>query len=173
MSGRYSIRVQAPRASRARLAYKLHAGLAKRDDTAPGIELRNDDRVGGRLRGSGLDSLDLYRFSITRRSDLRVRLQTSHDFDVSLLSDGGNRLDRAADGLERRIGLGRYFIAVRARNGDGGDYTLSRLARTITSSRMLADGARDTTLPEGGSVALQLRVSEQVDGPATFTVERF
>ncbi|MEZ0291249.1 MAG: hypothetical protein ACAH82_01855 [Solirubrobacteraceae bacterium] len=173
VSGRYSIRVQAPRASRARLAYKLHAGLAKRDDTAPGIELRNDDRVGGRLRGSGLDSLDLYRFSITRRSDLRVRLQTSHDFDVSLLSDGGNRLDRAADGLERRIGPGRYFIAVRARNGDGGDYTVSRLARTITSSRMLADGARDTTLPEGGSVALQLRVSEQVDGPATFTVERF
>ena len=165
-----------PGAARVTRAARLPAPRrARRSATTrrPGIELRNDDRVGGRLRGSGLDSLDLYRFSITARSDLRVRLRTSHDFDVALLSDGGNRLERAADGLERRIGPGRYFIAVRARNGDGGDYTLSRLARTITSSRMLVDGARDTTLPEGGSVALQLRVSQQVDGPATFTVERF
>ena len=74
--------------------YRLHAGLAKRDDTAPGIEIANDDRVGGKLRGSGLDSLDLYRFSVTRRSDLKVRLRTTHDFDVSLITDGGNRLGR-------------------------------------------------------------------------------
>ena len=155
------------------IPYRLHAGLAKRDDTAPGIELANDDRVGGRLRGSGLDSLDLYRFSVTRRSDLEVRLRTTHDFDVSLITDGGNRLGRATGGLEERIGPGRYFIAVRARNGDGGGYTLSRLARTITRSRMLVDGARSGALPAGGSAALQLRVSQEVDGPATFTVERF
>ncbi len=173
VSGRYSIRVQAPRASRAVIPYRLHAGLAKRDDTAPGIEIANDDRVGGKLRGSGLDSLDLYRFSVTRRSDLKVRLRTTHDFDVSLITDGGNRLGRATGGLEERIRPGRYFIAVRARNGDGGGYTLSRLARTITRSRMLVDGARSGALPAGGSAALQLRVSQQVDGPATFTVERF
>ena len=174
VSGRYSIRVQAPRASRARLAYKLHAGLAKRDDTAPGhraAQRRPRRRPAPRLRARLARPLPL--LDHASAATCACGSQTSHDFDVSLLSDGGNRLDRAADGLERRIGPGRYFIAVRARNGDGGDYTLSRLARTITSSRMLADGARDTTLPEGGSVALQLRVSEQVDGPATFTVERF
>ena len=172
-SGRYSVRVQAPRASRARLAYRLHAGPAKADDTAPGIELRNDDRVGGRLRGSGLDSLDLYRFSVTRSSDLRVRLRTTHNFDVSLLTDGGSRVGRAGDQLERRIRPGRYFIAVRARDGDGGGYSLSRLARTITRSRMLVDGARSGAVPVGTSVALQLNVTQEVNGPATFTVERF
>ena len=172
-SGRYSIRIQAPRASRARLPYRLHAGLARRDDTAPGIELANDRRVGGKLRGSGLDALDLYRFSVTRRSDLRIRLRTTHDFDVSLLTAGGNRLGRGVDAFETRIRPGRYFIAVRPRNGDDGGYTLSRLARTITSARMLVDGARHRALPSGGSVALQLRVSQQVSGPATLTIERF
>ena len=173
VSGRYSIRILAPRASRARLAYRLHAGLAKADDTAPGIQIRNDDRVGGKLRGSGLDALDLYRFSITRRSDLRIRLRTTHDFDVSLISDGGNQIGRGVGSLERRVSPGRYFIAVRARNGDGGGYTLSRLTRTITASRTLVDGARATSVPAGGSVGLELRVSQGVDGPATLVVERF
>ena len=85
----------------------------------------------------------------------------------------GSRLGRGVDAFETRIGPGRYFIAVRPRNGDDGGYTLSRLARTITAARMLVDGARQRTVPTGGSVALQLRVSQEVSGPATFTVERF
>jgi hypothetical protein len=177
-SGRYTVFVRAPRASRARIAYRLGAGPARADDTAPGIELANDDRVGGSLRGAALDGLDLYRFSVARRSDLRVRLGTSHDFHLVLLGDGGQRLGCACGGagdkqLDRRIAPGRYFIAVRARNADGGSYVLRRLARTITSSRTLADGERSATLPAGGSIQLGLAVTPAVDGRATLVVERF
>jgi hypothetical protein len=177
-TGRYTVFVRAPRASRARIPYRLAAGPAGIDDTAPGIELANDDRVGGSLHGAGLDGLDLYRFSVARPSDLRVRLRTSHDFNVVLLSDGGRRLGCGCDGpgdkqLEERIRPGRYFIAVRARNADGGGYTLSRLARTITRSRTLADGERSATVPAGGTIALSLAVSPEVAGRATLLVERF
>jgi hypothetical protein len=177
-SGRYTVFVRARRASRARIAYRLGAAPAQADDTAPGIELRNDDRVRGSLRGSAVDGLDLYRFSVARRSDLTVRLRTSHDFRVLLLTDTGHQVacgcGSAGDKrLERRIEPGRYFLAVRARNGDGGTYVLSRLARTITRSRTLADGQRSATVSSGSSTELSLVVSPGVDGRATLLVERF
>jgi hypothetical protein len=172
-SGRYTIFVRAPRASRARIAYRLGAGPARADDTAPGIEIENDDRVGGRLRGSALDGLDLYRFSVARRSDLRVRLETAHDFRVSLLTDTGGLIQSGESQLDRRIAPGRYFLAVRARNGDGGGYVLSRLARTITRSRTLAAGRRSATVAAGGSIQLSVGVSPGVAGRATLLVERF
>jgi hypothetical protein len=177
-SGRYTIFVRAPRASRARIPYRLGAGLARADDTAPGIELANDDRVGGSLRGSALDGLDLYRFSVARRSDLRVRLRTAHDFDVQLLTEGGHRLACGCGSpgdkeVVRRITPGRYFIAVRARNGDGGRYVLARPARTITRSRTLAAGKTSASIPAGGSIAISLVVSPTVDGRVSMLVERF
>ena len=172
-NGRYAVYVQAPRASRAVIAYRLRAGRALRDDTAPGMELANDRRVGGRLDGAELDALDLYRFSVTRRSDLEVRLRTTHDFDVALLSAGGRRISGGGTRLDSRIRPGRYFIAVRARNGAAGRYTLSRLTRTITRARTLVDGARGVSVPVGATVQLGLRVRPAVDGRATLTVERF
>jgi hypothetical protein len=59
---------------------------------------------------------------------------------------------------------------VRARNGANGSYVLSRLARTITSSRTLVSPA--TTGP-GGGVQLSVRVTPAVNGRATLLVERF
>jgi len=177
-SGRYTVHVRAPRASRARLAYRLRAGRAERDDSAPGIELENDDRVAGALRGSELDALDLYRFSLARRSDLRLRLGTTRDFHVLLLSASGRRLACGCGGagakeVERRLAPGRYFVAVRARDGAGGGYVLSRLARTITSARTLVNGSRSATVASGATVELGLAVTPALDGPATLVVERF
>jgi hypothetical protein len=172
-AGRYTIFVRAPRASRARIAYRLRAGRAGPDDTAPGIEIANDDRVRGSLRGAELDSLDLYRFSVSRPSDLGVRLRTTANFQVLLLTDGGRRIASGETEVDRRIAAGRYFIAVRARHGANGGYVLSRLARTITRSEMLADGVRSATVPSGAAVPLSLRVSPTVDGRATMLVERF
>jgi hypothetical protein len=177
-SGRYLIYVNAPRASRAQLPYKLRVGPAGRDDTAPGLEIENDDRVGGALAGGELDAVDLYRFSVARRSDLRIRLETTHDFRVVLLSDGGRRLacgcgSAGRKRVEARIRPGRYFLAVRAVDGDGGRYVLSRLARTITTSRMLANGRRATAIALGDAIDLSLRVAPVVDGAATLRVERF
>ena len=91
-TGRYTLHVRAPRASRVQLPYRLRVGPAERDDSAPGVVLADDRRVAGELAGDELDALDLYRFTLARRSDLRVRLRTTQDFDLRLLSEGGRRL---------------------------------------------------------------------------------
>jgi hypothetical protein len=177
-SGVYTIRVAAPRASRAVRTYFLRVGRAGADDSAPGLPLADDHRVHGALHGEALDTIDLYRFTLPRRSDVRIRLATARDFDVQLLRSTGGRIacacgEPGAKDLTRRLRAGRYFIAVRARNGDHGGYVLSRLASVITRSRMLVDGKRSESVPPGRSVALQLRVSPAVTGRATLVVERF
>ncbi len=171
-SGLYTLHVQAPRASRDRIRYRLRAGRAAADDMAPGIRLPNDQRVRGRLSGSELDAVDLYRFSIATRSTVRLTLRTGADFELRLLDEGGDRIASGAD-LERRLAPGRYFLAVRALDGAGGRYALRRLARVITRSQMRVDGGSSATIAPGGSVGLALEVSPAVDGPATMTVERF
>lgn len=171
-SGRYTIHVQAPRASRAQLPYRLRVGPAGRDDTAPGLVLANDRRVRGALHGRALDALDLYRFSVTERSEVRIRLRTGSDFRADLLSEGGRRLGSGSE-FTRRLSPGRYFVAVRANDGAGGRYVLSRLARTITNARMLAGGARSVTIPLGSTIPLGLAVTPAVSGRATLVVERF
>jgi hypothetical protein len=177
-SGRYTLHVRAPRASRIQLPYRLRVGPAQRDDSAPGVVLSDDRRVKGSLAGNELDALDLYRFTLARRSDLSVRLSTARDFDLRLLTDGGRRLacscgTTGSKELTRRLSPGRYFIAVRARDGEHGKYVLSRLARTITRSSMLIDGQRRATVAPGSTVALTLRVTPAVDGRATMVIERY
>ncbi len=177
-SGLYTLLVRAPRASRARLNYRLRVGRALADDTAPGLLLADDDRRRGSLQGSELDALDLYRFTIARPSDLRVRLRTGAELDVLLLADDGRRRACGCGGsgdkqFQQRVRPGRYFLAVRARNGADGSYVLSRLTRTITHSRTLAGGARSTTIAPGAGVRLGVRVEPAVSGRATLLVERF
>jgi hypothetical protein len=177
-SGRYTLLVRAPRASRARLNYRLRVGPALADDTAPGIVLANDRRVRGSLQGSELDALDLYRFTVDRRSDLRVRLKTGAELDVLLLNENGHRLACGCGGsgtkqVEERVRPGRFFLAVRARNGAAGRYVLSRLARTITNATTLAGARKRTVVAAGVSVRLSVRVSPAVQGRATLLVERF
>ena len=176
-SGRYTLHVRAPRASRVQLPYRLRVGPAKRDDSAPGVVLLDDRPVNGNLAGHELDALDLYRFTLARRSDLRVRLGTAHDFDVRILSDRGRRLacgcgSTGSKELTRRLSPGRYFVAVRAGDGEHGRYVLSRLARTITRSTTLIDGERSATVAPGRTVALTLRVTPAVAGRAGMLVER-
>jgi hypothetical protein len=176
-AGVYTVHVQAPRASRAALRYRLRAGLAGRDDSAPGLMLADDRRVGGSLHGNELDALDLYRFTVARRSDVRVRLRTKRDFDLRLLTDGGRRMS-ASTGfagtkeLTRRLAPGRYFIAIRARDGARGRYALSRLSRVITHATTLVDGRRSTTAAPGETVQLSVRVTPTVTGEASLLVER-
>ena len=172
-SGTYTVLLNAPRGSRDRLTYRLRAGLAGRDDSAPGIPLADDRRVQGSLAGDELDALDLYRFTIARRADLRLRLDSRADFDLRLITATGNRLGSATDELVRRLRPGRYYVAVRARDGAAGRYTLSRLARTITRAHMTVDGQRHRTLAPGQTASLTLRVTPSVDGGATIVVERY
>ena len=177
-TGLHTLHVQAPRASRDRIRYRLRVGRAAADDMAPGIRLANDQRVRGALRGAEIDAVDLYRFSIATRSRLRLTLRTSADFDLELLDETGDRIACACDQpggkeLERRLAPGRFFVAVRSRDGAGGRYTLRRLARVITGSRMRVDGGSSATVAPGGAVGLALDVSPAADGPTTMLVERF
>ena len=176
--GTYSVLVHAPRGSRDRLTYRVRFGRAGADDTAPGVRLANDVRVRGRLHGSALDAIDMYRFSVARPSELRVRLGTGKDFDLRLLTDTGHRIEcecgfSGSKEIERRVRPGRYFLVVRARDGANGHYSLRRLARTITHSRMLVDGRRGTTVGPGQGVTLDLTVSPPVAGRASLLIERF
>ena len=172
-SGTYTVLLTAPRGSRARLPYRLRAGLAKRDDSAPGVPLADDHRVRGSLAGNELDALGLYRFTLAQRADLRVRLDAGADFDMRLMTSTGNRLASAEDELVRRLKPGRYYIAVRARDGASGRYTLSRLARTITRANMTVNGGQHPTLAPGQSASLSLHVTPAVNGRATLVVERY
>jgi len=172
-TGRYPMLVRAPRASRTALPYRLKVGPAQADDTAPGLALTADRAVSGRLTGSELDSLDLYRFGVARRSDMRLRLRTERSFQLTLLSAGGRTIGSGRHVIESRLPRGRYYVAVTALDGANGAYALSRHARAITTARMLVDGRRQAYVPEGRSVSLSLRVSPAVTGPSTLLVERF
>jgi hypothetical protein len=169
-TGLHTLHVQAPRAARERIRYRLRAGRAAADDMAPGLRLANDQGVRGGLNGAELDAVDLYRFSISNRSRVRLTLRTGADFDLELRRESGGRLASGGADLERRLSPGRYFVAVRARDGAAGRYVLRRLARVITRADMSAD--RNTVAP-GGTVGLELQVTPDVDGPVTMRVERF
>jgi hypothetical protein len=177
-SGLHTLHVQAPRGSRERIRYRLRAGRAGADDTAPGLRLADDRRVKGSLHGSALDAVDLYRFTVARPSRMRITLATSKSFDLRLKRDTGRTLAcecgfAGGKEIELRLKPGRYFVVVRARDGAGGHYTLRRLARTITHSRTLVNGRRSATVAPGTGVTLELAVAPAVDGRATLLVERF
>jgi hypothetical protein len=169
----HTLHVQAPRAARERIRYRLRVGRAAADDMAPGLRLANDRAVRGGLNGAELDAVDLYRFSIGNRSRVRLTLRTSADFDLELRRESGGHIASGGTDLERRLAPGRYFVAVRALDGARGRYVLRRLARVITRSDMSVEGGSRSTVPPGAAVGLELRVTPAVDGPATMRVERF
>jgi len=178
--GRYSIQVQAPRSRRGALPYHVQVARAGEDDTAPGRELANDDRVRGALRGGGADVVDLYRFDVRRPSilDLRLRTGSSNPFNLQLVGAGGRRIscacgDFGAQAIRLKLKPGRYFAAVRARQGANGSYSLSRLARTITKTRVLVNGRRDADVLPGNGVTIRVGVTPGAAGPVTVDVERF
>ena len=178
--GRYSIQVRAPRSRRGALPYHLQVARAGEDDTAPGVPLANDDRVRGSLRGSGADVVDLYRFAVRRPSilDLRLRAGASSPFNLQLVGEGGRRISCAcgsegAQQIRLRLKPGRYFAAVRSRSGADGRYSLSRLTRVITRTRVLVNGRSDADLRPGQTATIGVRVAPGESGPVTVDVERF
>jgi hypothetical protein len=121
------------------------------------------------LTGGGIDVVDLYRFSVTRRSDLKLTL-AGHTFDLELLNDKGRRLGTGEEGaLEQRIQPGRYFIAIRAQGRDAGRYTLVRAARTITHTSV---NMPNRAAP-GQSTPVTVKVSPDATGPVQITIQRF
>lgn len=163
-TGRHFLVVQAGR-SREPQPYRLRVGTAGRDDTIPGIFIANNSRVRGQVNG-GIDSRDLYRFDVTRRS--KLTLTVTGGPDVRLVTDSGRRLGRG-DVFDRTLAPGRYFVAVEG----SGKYTLKRVLRTITDSSVTFNGRRQAVTGPGRSASIVLRVRPAVSGPGTMVVERF
>jgi hypothetical protein len=163
-SGRYSLLVEAGR-SRGTQKYRLNVKRALLDDTTPGIFIRNNARVRGRVNGR-VDSVDLYRFDVTSRSSLTLRV--SGGPVLTLLKPGGRRLDRG-DFIDTNVAVGRYYVAVRGR----GKYTLRRISKTITRSRVTFNGKRKAVITPGSSARLVLGVSPSVAGRSTILLEKF
>jgi hypothetical protein len=177
-SGRYSFLVRSSSRVRGAQRYHLQVAPAGRDDTSPGVFLHNFARVRGAVHGSRIDVVDVYRFDVTTRSTLFASLTTGADLDLVLLRDDGRRLacacgDSGNVDLHRGLRPGRYFLAVRARDGSSGGYTLRRASRTITKSVIKVQGSRTAQAAPGTSVNVAVSTSPSVNGPVTITVERF
>ncbi len=163
-SGRYLFTVESGR-RRGTQNYRLQTARARLDDTTPGVFIRNYAKVRGRVNGR-LDSVDLYRFDVTRRS--RLSLSVSGGPDLALLSEAGRRLDSGED-IERALSAGRYYVAVRGE----GKYRLRRISRAITHSGTRFNDSTHATAGPGQTVSLALVVRPAVDGRGVITVERF
>ncbi len=163
-TGRYLFTVDSGR-RRGAQPYRLRAGRAREDDTTPGVFVGNYATVRGRVNGR-LDSVDLYRFDVTRRS--RLSLRVSGGPDLALLSEAGRRL-ASGDDIERALSAGRYYVAVRG----AGKYRLHRVSRAITHSGTRFNGSTHATTAPGQTVDLALVVRPAVEGRGVITVERF
>ncbi len=162
-TGRYFFVATADR-GRGAQPYRLRVARAQADDTVPGVFIRNNARVKGRVNGR-IDSLDLYRFDVTRRSTLTLRV--SGGADLFLLGHGGRRLD-AGSFIEGRTKPGRYYAAVRG----SGKYTLRRISRVITHASTLFNGSTKAKSAPGQAVSLTLNVSPAVSGRGVILVQR-
>jgi hypothetical protein len=151
-----------------------HAGPA---ETAPGLSLGNYEHARGRLDGSGIHVLRLYRLDVTSHSNLTLRLSApeSADFDLQLRNQNGNVIECACGNsgsqtLQHQLQPGRYYAVVKVRDATAGNYTLVRESRTITQTRV-SFGEGHASPGEG--VGIDVRVSPAASGPVTVDIERF
>jgi hypothetical protein len=162
-SGRHFLVVRAAR-DRHVQHYRLQVARAGRDDTTPGIPLRNHAKIKAKVNG-GLDSRDLYRFDVTRRSALSLTLWGAPG--MTLMRDDGSPMDRG-NLVNRRVPAGRYYVAV----SGSGRYTLRLALRTITRATLLVNGRHVATIRPDSTARWSLRVRPGVAGPSLITVER-
>lgn len=163
-TGQYVFLVEAGK-GRGGQKYRLRVAAAGRDDTAPGIPLGDRAKVKGRLNG-GLDSVDLYRFQVSRRSAVKLRV-AGGDTEVELRRDGGRFLGSGAT-VEENLPKGRYYVGVKG----SGRYTLTRTSRLITRTQVLFDGHKKAVAAPGTTTTVALRVAPGQSGRGQVTIER-
>ena len=164
VTGRHYLVVRAAR-DRDVQHYRLRVAPARRDDTTPGILIHNHAKILGSVNG-GIDTRDLYRFDVTRRSALRLSL--SGNPGMTLVRDDGQRLSEG-NLIEGRLRAGRYYVAV----SGTGKYTLRLALRTITSATLLVNGRHRATIGPKAVARILFQVRPAVSGPSLITVQRF
>jgi len=169
--GRYSLLVTAPRGVRGVQRYHLQVGRALADDTAPGQFVRNFAKVSAKVDGRRLDVVDLYRFDVVNRSELTLAVSATHALGLSIRNERGRIVagNGGSGAISRTLRPGRYYAAVLAYDNQQERYTLTRVSKAITRTRV---GAPRTSKP-GASVPVTVRVSPKASGPVRLEAERF
>jgi hypothetical protein len=182
--GRYSFEIT-PRTQYAGVQrFHLQVAPAGPDETAPGVALGNYGVAHAYLHGDGAQVLRLYRLDVTSHSNLTLRLSApkAAQFNLRLLNQNGAQIAcqcgaRGSQKLQQKLTVGRYYVAVSARNGSSGSFTLERESRTITHTEVYFAGARShagrASAPAGRATPIHVRVTTGASGPVTVEVERF
>lgn len=145
------------------------------DDLAPGHFLRGFGRAKGSVSGRGPDAQDIYRFDVTKRAEITLRLKSKGSMVLRLRNEKGRPVTSAhvnddTGQIRTRLRPGRFYLVVDASDNAGGSYVLSRLTRVITSTTVSWGQAERGP---GGSSTLNVNVSGANSGRATVTFERF
>jgi hypothetical protein len=175
--GRYSFEVTPNLSRKGEQRFHLQIGPASAAETAPGLELGNYASASGRLEGTGVQVLRLYRMSISSHSNLTLKLSAprSAEFNLSLRDQNGGLVacscgGRGALKLQQQVREGRYYAVVSVRNHTSGSFTLTRESRTITHTLIFFAAAHGAP---GRTVPLEIRVAPAASGPVTVEVQRF
>ena len=172
--GRYVVEVEAS-STAARQRYRLQIAAASIDDVGVGAEL-GPVGVRGSLAPNGIDVLDLYHFDVERLSEARLRLAqpSGRAFRLVVLTDTGARLGAGEARFRRRLGRGRYVVAVEGPVGSrGGRYRLSLRLRDVTSTSVLVSGRSSAEIGPGSSLTISCLVSPSASGRVELQIDRF
>jgi hypothetical protein len=164
--GRYAVEVRASGYS-GRQRYRLQVVPAGADDIGVGLDLAAGSIHRGSLSPSGVDVLDLYHFEVARLSEVRLDLArgAGRSFSLVLLTDTGQRIATGETGVRRRLGRGRYVVAVEAPPGtEAGRYRLALRLRDVTATIVLVSGSRSAEVMPGSTVSISCSVSPATTG---------
>jgi hypothetical protein len=168
--GRYTVEIRA--ASSGLQRYRLRIARAGADDFGVGLRLRPGSPVRGSLAPRAVDVLDLYHFDVERLSEARLRLAApGRYFSLTLLTDSGARLGGSSTRIRRRLGPGRYVVAVQGAAGTpGGRYRLSVRLRDVTTTSVRVSAPE---IARGSAVTIGCAVSPAAGGRVELVIDRF
>jgi hypothetical protein len=175
--GRYSFQVTPEQESSKVQRFHLQVGVAGSAETAPGLVLGNYARARGRLDGSGVRVLRLYRLDEHTHSNLTLKLaapETAH-FNLQLRNGAGHVIACECGGggsktLTQQLRPGRYYAVVSVRDRSAGNFTLIRESRTITSTAL---SFSSSTVSPGQPVSIGVSITPAASGRVTIDIERF
>ncbi len=175
--GLYSFEVTPSSTHKGEQRFHLEVAPANGTQMAPGLPLGNYGRASGRLEGTSIQVVRLYRMEVTSYSNLTLRLSApaSAEFNLALRDQNGNIIECSCNGsgsqkLQHQLRKGRYYAEVSVRNHTSGNFTLTRESRTITHTKIAFGAAHGSA---GQAVPIEVRVSPGASGPVKVEVQRF
>jgi hypothetical protein len=146
--------------------YRLLIRLARPDDIGPGALLRSGER---RKEAVSLeDPLDLYRFDVAAKSDVRVNVDATKDLGIALLDGDGTSIRGGTRGIElvRVLPTGTYYVALTPRE-HAARYTIRVLVRQVTQTVITGNGAAKVKVKPGSPVQIKTATTPAPEAGAT------